>query len=314
MFKIIRGDNIKSEKDLKKYSIRTDLAIDEVKDKKIDGVRSKSRIKDTITITKVYLNEQNILGKKAGTYVTLEFDDCTDKKNKEKLIKVLTLELKKLIDIKLDDLVLIIGLGNKDCTPDSLGPLTVKNIKITNHIYMLDNLSQDYNRVSTFTPGVMGTTGLETSDIIKGIVDKVKPKLVIVIDSLASSSTSRLNKTIQLTDTGIHPGSGVENKRKEISKETLGIPVIAIGVPTVVDATIIVADTIAYIKNINTDLLGLLGTLKEEEIKELIYEILEPINSNLMVSPKEIDYIIKELSSVIATSINFTFHNRKSKK
>ena len=201
--------------------------------------------------------------------------------------------------------------------------------------------------MSAINPGVMGTTGIETSDIIASIIDKIKPDFVIVIDALASQSIERVNKTIQMTDTGIHPGSGVGNSRKEISKEVLGIPVIAIGVPTTVDAVTIVSDTINYMykhfsytkENINnpsnklmisspnylkknirinkkdkSKLLGMIGNLDEQETRQLIYEVLSPVGYNLMVTPKEIDFLIDKLSYIIGEGINKSLHKNIDKK
>lgn len=331
------------EVDLSKYQIRTDLAIDYVEDKvKLKGVKHKTDSINGITVTNVELDEINDLNKKKGKYITLEFVDVTDSKNADKVCKTLTLVLKKMLKINKDSFGLIVGLGNDKSTPDSLGPLVVNDIVVTNHLYILNEMSSNYSRVSAINPGVMGETGIETSDIIESVVNKIKPSYLIVIDSLASKSIERLNKTIQITDTGIHPGSGIGNKRKEISYETLGIPVIAIGVPTVVDATVIVSDTINFIyknyafnkeylnnpksrltfNNVNylnkeikenkkekQELLGLVGTLNEEELQKLIFEVLNPIGYNLMVTPKEIDFIIEKLSNVISNSINNSIHD-----
>lgn len=332
-----------NEVDLSKYQIRTDLAIDEIEEKvKLKGVRSKSKKIDNINITEVVLDEENSLCKKAGNYITIEFDDITDSDNSKKVTNALITVLKQVLNIKKDSYGFIIGLGNDKSTPDSLGPLTVSNIIVTNHIYLLDKLDEDYQRLSAISPGVMGQTGIETSDIIESIVKRIKPDYLIVIDSLASKSMERLNKTIQITDTGIHPGSGIGNKRKEISYDTLGIPVIAIGVPTVVDAAVIVSNTINFIyknyefnknytnnpkskltfNNVNylkteikenkyekEKLLGLVGTLDENELEMFIYEVLNPIGYNLMVTPKEIDFIIQKLSMIISNSINMVIHN-----
>ena len=329
--------------DLSKYQIRTDLAIDYVEDEvELNGVKHKTEIIDGIKVTNVELEEVNALNKKKGKYITLEFDDVTDNSNRKNIIKTLTFVLKKLIRPKKNSFGLIVGLGNDKSTPDSLGPLVVNNIIVTNHLYLLNELSDNYKRVAAFSPGVMGETGIETSDIIKGVVNNINPSYLIVIDSLASKSIERLNKTIQITDTGIHPGSGIGNKRKEISIDTLGIPVIAIGVPTVVDATVIVSDTINFIyknyafnkeymndpkskltfnnvnylnKKVKVDsldkekLLGLVGTLSEEELQTLIYEVLNPIGYNLMVTPKEIDFVIQKLSEIVSVSINNSIHN-----
>jgi len=336
-----------NEIDLSKYQIRTDLAIDYVEEKQeLKGVRHKTKIIDNIIVTDVELSKDNVLNKKQGKYITLEFEDVTDKNNKEKVIKVLTPILKKILKLNKDSFGLIVGLGNDKSTPDSLGPLVVNNITVTNHLYILNELSEGYKRLAAINPGVMGETGIETSDIISAVVKKINPSFLIVIDSLASKSIERLNKTIQITDTGIHPGSGIGNKRKEISFETLGIPVIAIGVPTVVDATVIVSDTINFIyknyafnkeymnnpkskltfNNINylkkdlkenkkdkEELLGLVGTLDEEELQILLYEVLNPIGYNLMVTPKEIDFVIQKLSDVIANSINNSIHDIDNK-
>lgn len=331
------------EIDLSKYQIRTDLTIDELeKDSKLKGIKIKDRVINEIKITDVYLEEDNALGKKKGKYITLEFEDITDSENASRVSEVLIEVLTEVINIKKDSYGLIVGLGNDKSTPDSLGPLTINKIIVTNHIYLLDELSEEYRRLSAINPGVMGETGIETSDVIDAIVSKIKPDYLIVIDSLASKSIERLNKTIQITDTGIHPGSGIGNKRKEISFDTIGIPVIAIGVPTVVDAAVIVSDTINFIyknyefnKNysnnpkskltfnnvnyLNNDivenkeekekLLGLVGTLNEEELEMFIYEVLNPIGYNYMVTPKEIDFVIQKLSNVISNSINNVIHS-----
>ena len=331
------------EVDLSKYQIRTDLAIDYVEEKqKLKGVKHSTEIINGITVTNVILSENNVLNKKKGKYITLEFEDVTDKDNRDKIINVLTHVLKEMLKLNKDSFGIVVGLGNDKSTPDSLGPLVVNDIIVTNHLYILNELSSNYKRLSAINPGVMGSTGIETSDIIDAIVKKINPSYLIVIDSLASRSIERLNKTIQITDTGIHPGSGIGNKRKEISFETLGIPVIAIGVPTVVDASVIVSDTINFIyknyafnkeymnnpkskltfNNINylnkdikenkkdkQQLLGLIGTLNDEELQILLYEVLNPIGYNLMVTPKEIDFVIQKLSDVISNSINNAIHD-----
>lgn len=326
------------EVDLSKYQIRTDLAIDYVDEKKeLDGVKYKTDDINGIKVTNVKLEDINVLNKKKGKYITLEFEDVTDKSNREKITYTLTLVLKKMLKIKKNSFGLVVGLGNDKSTPDSLGPLVINDIIVTNHLYLLNEMSSSFKRIAAINPGVMGETGIETSDIIESVVNKIKPDYLIVIDSLASKSIERLNKTIQITDTGIHPGSGIGNKRKEISFDTMGIPVIAIGVPTVVDASVIVSDTINFIyknyafnkeymnnpkskltfNNVNylnkeikenkedkKNLLGLLGTLNDEELQKLIFEVLNPIGYNLMVTPKEVDFVISNLSNIISKSIN----------
>ena len=327
------------EVDLEKYDIRTDLIDELITDTNITEV-------DDIKVNNIYLTKKQakLINKQEGRYITISFKDITDYNNKEKIKKIFSNELSKLLkDLKLlNKSCLIVGLGNIKSTPDSLGPLSIENIITTKHIYDLGELEDGFNIVSSFVPGVTGNTGIETSELIKSIISTVKPGYVIVIDSLASSSIERVNKTIQITDTGIHPGSGVGNSRKEISKNSLNIPVIAIGVPTVVDATIIVSDTIEYMQkhyvfnkkyqknpiskltissninylkeNINItrddklELMGLLGYFTNEEIKTLIYEVLNPIGYNLMVTPKEIDFVIDKLADIIGNGINHSLH------
>lgn len=330
--------------DLKKYEIRTDMAIDLTeKDKKT--FKPLSYIKDGVKISWLELDKNNNIGKKEGTYLTLEFNDVTDDDSKKIISKVFMEEFKKMLNVvgyKKNMKTTIIGLGNAKSTPDALGPFSTDKIIVTKHFFdMKIDVDKSFSNVSAFYPGVTGTTGIETSDFINGVVKEVKPDLIIVIDALASSSISRVNKSIQVSNAGISPGSGIGNKRKEVSKETLGIPVIAVGVPTVVDAVVIVADTINYMtknyvynksfqnkkssKFINKPvnylngkidvteddkktLLGLVGTLNERELKDLTYEVLTPIGYNLMVTPKEVDFVIERLSDVISYGINHSLH------
>ena len=337
---------MKHEINLSNIDIHTDLAIDVIdKISSLDGVKQVIKNVDGISITDVKLDKKNSLNKKEGNYVTIEFDDVTDTTNYNKVKGLVKMELSCLLskmNIKDTDTCLFIGLGNAKSTPDSLGPKVSKDVIVTKHIYDLGELDSKYRVVSVISPGVSATTGIETSDIVDSIVKKIKPNFIIAVDALASGSIDRVNKTIQMTDTGIHPGSGIGNARKEISESTIGIPVIAIGVPTVVDASVIVADTINYMykhyafnkeysknpkskltfnnvnylnKNIviNTkdkeDLFGLIGKLNTEEIKILINEVLNPIGYNLMVTPKEIDFVIDRLSTLISSSVNEILHN-----
>ena len=336
------GHNI----DLSNYKIRTDLAIEAIDNKKIKGITSKKIIEDGIKVTEVMIDEEasQIINKKKGNYITIEFEDVTDYENGKKVEKKFSSELTKLINklnIDKDASCLIVGLGNSKSTPDSLGPLVINNVLVTNHLFELEEVTDGYRRVSVLVPGVMGQTGLETSEALSSLVDKFKPNFLIAIDALASQSIERVNKTIQMTDTGIHPGSGIGNSRKEISYETLKIPCIAIGVPTVVDAITIVSDTINYMHkhytysklNINNPLnklmayspnylkenitlnkkdketlLGIVGTLEENEVKQLLFEVLTPIGFNLMVTPKEVDFLVEKLSLIIGNGINKALH------
>lgn len=324
--------------DLSKYSLRTDLIIEH---KKNDNYHTTKEVIGNITVEKTINNQHK------EHYTTISFDDVTDRDNFQKVEQVFTINLKKYledINLKEIDPVLIIGLGNEKSTPDSLGPKTVKQVLVTNYLFELGEVEPGYQKTSSFAPSVTSITGIETSRAIKSLISTTEAKLLIVIDALAASSINRLNKTIQITDTGIHPGSGVGNNRKELTKNTLGIPVIAIGVPTVVDATTIVADTFKYIikhfsyklnninnhklklvppdkqnylnenssldDNIKKDLLGEIGNLNESDFKQLINEVLLPINYNLMVTPTEIDFIIEKLGLLIGNGINKSLHQK----
>lgn len=336
---------MKNRINLTNFNIRTDLIIDnQLRNESL----STKNIHDNLKVTTVAVDEKlaKELNKKQGTYVTIEFQDVTNHEDKKEIEKVLTAEINNLLNdnyITEEDECLIIGLGNQKSTADSLGPATLENILVTRHLFELNaNSKEGIRSVSAIIPGVMANTGIETYDIITSIIKKTAPKFVIVIDALASSSIDRINKTIQLTDTGIHPGSGVGNNRKEISLETIGIPVIAIGVPTVVESSILVNDTIDYIfnhlsyikdhydenklvfsrgKNYKNEVKkktlsreekikvsGILGSLEENEKKELICEVLNSIQYNLIVTPKEIDFLIDCLSEVISSAINHSLH------
>lgn len=332
--------------DLNVMNMRTDLAIDEVNNEELEKLKEEKENGIKVFTVDVTKENQDKFNKKCGKYITISFDDVTDYNNSINVEEVFTSELKKMIEshnIPSSASCIIIGLGNEKSTPDSLGPLSINDIIVTNHLFSLGiNVEDGFRVVSAFNPGVMGQTGIETSDIILSLVEKLKPDFLIAIDSLASSSIERVNKTIQMTDTGIHPGSGVGNSRKEISYEKLNIPVVAIGVPTVVDANVIVSDTINYMykhyafnkeflknpisklvpngvnylkKDVNIkesdkkDLFGIIGTLSDDEFKELIYEVLTPIGYNMMVTPKEIDFVIEKLSDVIGNGINKALHD-----
>lgn len=213
--------------------------------------------------------------------------------------------------------VLIVGLGNWNVTPDALGPLVVENVMVTRHYFELmpGEVSPGYRPVSAIAPGVLGTTGIETGEIIQGIVEKSKPDLVIAIDALASRSLERVNTTIQIADTGIHPGSGIGNKRKGLTLDTLGVPVIAVGVPTVVYASTIVNNAFELMhkhfqqQTAHTgEILGILDQMKEDERLLLVKEVLSPLGHDLLVTPKEIDEFIEDIANIIASGLNAALH------
>ncbi len=361
---------MKDSLDLSKYSIRTDLAVEaremalaeraktvqnEENLSQIEGVIIKEKEEDGMKISIVEITKQaeEAVGKKQGRYLTIEVAGIRqqDSELQQKVAKVFAQEFAhflKMLGISETASCLVVGLGNWNVTPDALGPSVCENLLVTRHLFQLqpENVEEGFRPVSAFAPGVMGITGIETSDIILGVVEKTKPDFVIAIDALAARSIERVNSTIQISDSGIHPGSGVGNKRKEISQATLGIPVIALGVPTVVDAVSITSDTIDYIlkhfgrelkegnrpsksltpagmsfgekkKLTDEDLpeeqqrktfLGMIGVLPDEEKRKLIYEVLAPLGHNLMVTPKEVDVFIEDMANLLANGLNAALH------
>lgn len=332
--------------DLKNKGYRTDLVIDEITREKDTNLSSKILEKTkNVTVEEVIIDEKTNCNKKKGIYETISFTDITDKNNfkevEELAIKTLKNMLNKL-NISSNAKILVVGLGNASSTPDALGPKTLDHVLVTRHLFLLGDVEEGYRNVASFKPSVTGVTGIETKDLIEGIKEKIKPDILIVIDALASSSIERLNKTIQITSAGISPGSGVGNNRLEISQDTLHIPVIAIGVPTVVDGATIVENTLQLLlkkisyglenkeneklklvpitnqnylnhtkelsKEQKEDLLGMVGLLDEQELKSLILEVLLPVNYNMMVTPKEIDYLIEKLSLLLGNMINKSLH------
>lgn len=336
------------EIDLKNINIRTDMIVDTI-DTSSDNSDIKSYKKefDNVSVEEIIIDKKSseIYKRKDGIYKTITFKDITDKDNFKRVEKVLIDEIRDLMDklkISNDASCLIIGLGNNKSTPDSLGPKCIENVLVTRYLFDLGEVEEGYRNTSSFTPGVTGTTGIETKKLIEGVVNVSKPDFLIIIDALASSSIERVNKTIQITDVGIAPGSGVGNNREELNSKTFNIPTIAIGVPTIVDAVTIVSDTFKYmmrqfnykLENLDNKklkfvdelhqnylneegelsfenrekILGIVGTLKDDDLKKLIYEVLSPIDYNLMVTPKEIDFIMEKLSLLIANSINKVLH------
>lgn len=356
-----------NELDVAKYNVRTDLAVEahqivleeeekkEKKSKSIDGVIVKEKNVDGVKVTAIEITEEAAerLGKKAGKYLTFEAQGIRKKDTalQEKVQEVFANEFYKFMEslgIKKEHSCLVVGLGNWNVTPDALGPIAVENLLVTKHLFSLapEQVQHGFRPVSAIAPGVMGITGIETSDIILGVIEQTNPDFVIAIDALASRSIERVNTTIQISDTGIHPGSGVGNKRKELSKETLGIPVIAVGIPTVVDAVTITSDTIDYVlkhfgremkesnkpsraltpagmtfgekrtlteddlpsKEKRQAVLGMIGNLEEAQKRQLIREVLSPLGHNLMVTPKEVDVFIEDMANVIAQGLNAALH------
>lgn len=306
------------------YNFRTDMA-DERKDiykkannlENIPGIEtSESTVTDNIKTNIVKItNEQGeqAIGKPIGTYVTVDIKNlklATDE-DIQKASDVVKDELKKIIDSHCEsqDEILVVGLGNQFVTPDSLGPKVVSEIEVTKHFikYTPQYVVEGTRSVCAIAPGVLGTTGIETSEIIRGIVDKVQPKMLIVIDSLASKSIERISSTVQISDTGIVPGGGVGNAREELSEKSIGIPVIAIGVPMVVESAVLVNDCLdLFICKLQNEAKSndYLNELKEKDNYEEIKESLNPTGYNMIVTPKEIDDLIENMKDIVSTAIN----------
>ncbi len=290
----------------------------------IPGVKSETVTADEdITITRVEvvspLGENNI-GKPIGNYITLEVPGISDgDKQYEEQVKVhLANEIRRLVQLNDNSLVLIIGLGNWNVTPDAVGPKVVEKVLVTRHIfeYVPEQVDERMRQICAVAPGVLGITGIETGEIVKGIVDRVKPDLVIAIDALASRKTSRIGNTIQVADTGINPGSGIGNKRMGLTKETLGVPTLAIGIPTVVYAHTIGRDSLEMLltelvdqATNNNNFTQLLNGIDEEHLDRLVGEVLTEALGDLVVTPKEIDLLIDDAAGIIADGINLAIHN-----
>ena len=309
-----------------KINFRTDLALErrDIFKKsnnldEIDGIDAEEKVIDeNLKVSKVKITNSNgeqAIGKPIGDYITIDIKNLkiADEEEIQKSAEILSNELKQIIDKHIDykDDILVAGLGNLNVTPDSLGPKVVSDIDITRHIikYMPQYIDENARPVSAISPGVLGTTGIETLEVLEGVIDKIKPKMLIVIDALASRSIERISSTIQLSDTGIVPGAGVGNTRKELSKKTLGIPVIAIGIPTVVESAVLVNDCLdLFIEKLQEEAKSneYLNNLKEQDNYEEIKEALNPYDYNMIVTPKEIDELIKNMASIVARGINLS--------
>lgn len=316
------------------YQIRTDLALETQEQKQEENVELKGvrfleeKIDPDLVISTVVIETENgakLMEKPKGTYITIEAgnmdeeDEGYHREISEQLAKVVM----NLLPVKKEDYsVLVVGLGNREVTPDALGPRVVDNLFITRHII------REYGKyafgegtvphISSIVPGVMAQTGMESVEIVHGIMKETKPDFIVVIDALAARSTRRLNRTIQVTDTGINPGSGVGNHRHGLNQKSLGVPVISIGVPTVVDAATIVNDTMSNLitamsqsKQLHT-IGNSLDELNEAEKYELIRELLSPNLNAMFVTPKDIDESVKRLSFTISEGLNIAFHSKET--
>lgn len=307
------------------FSVRTDLAVEakeiyQKQNNEMPGVEVEEISEGDIKITQVrVVNDvgEKMMGKPKGTYITIDMPRFThyDSEIMDEVSKALGSSLSNMINLDDSMTALVVGLGNWNVTPDALGPKVISKLMVTRHLKQLipDQIDEGIRPVCAMAPGVLGLTGMETGEIIKGVVDKIKPNLIICIDALASRKMERVNSTIQVGNTGISPGSGVGNKRMEISEKTLGIPVIAIGVPTVVDAATMANDTIDMVldemigqSKQGGEFYNMLKSIDKNEKQRMIQDILDPYVGNLMVTPKEVDLVIDSVSKVIANGINIS--------
>lgn len=294
--------------------IRTDLAVEmhemckkTAENKDFGGIDTDEYGENGVYVTAIKIKDKNgekILGKPIGNYITIDAPEIKfSEQVYENACRQIAETIRSLYKITDSTKTLAVGLGNKLITPDALGPTAVSRLMITNHVktHIPEFDGGAYSSVCAIVPGVLGTTGIETVDIIKGVADKVKPDLVIVIDALAARSVDRIATTFQISDSGINPGSGVENKRPAINEQTLGAKVIAVGVPTVVDAATVASDCIdAAMKNAGYD---------ASEMSGKIREILGKNSGNMMVTPKDIDLVTERAAKTVANGINLALHD-----
>jgi spore protease len=286
------------------------------------GVDIENAGDDGIKITRVRIvspQGEDAIGKPMGNYITIEIPGLreNDQTLFENASKELAKELVPILKLNEKSTILVVGLGNWNVTPDSLGPKVVSSMMVTRHLvqYVPEEIDRGIRPVCAVAPGVLGITGIETGEIIRGIVDRIRPDIIIAVDALASRKMERVNTTIQIADTGISPGSGVGNKRMELSRKTLGVPVIAIGVPTVVDAATLANDVMDLILDSmikqapqGKDFYRMLGSIDREEKYAMIQKVLRPYVGDLIVTPKEIDSVVERIAKVIANGLNIALH------
>lgn len=302
-------------------NINLDLAIEASEavrgqaQKEIPGVSEEKEKFAHSTVTTIKILDttgEQLLGKPQGAYITIEAPDL--KNNAPEVHQEISAVLAQKINCLLQELnlnekasVLLVGLGNWHATPDALGPEVIKKSLVTRHLHHFapEELQGGLREVSAIAPGVLGITGIETAEIIKGIVERLKPDVIIAVDALAATNLERISTTIQLASTGINPGSGIGNKRAGINYATMGVPVIAIGVPTVVHAAVIAFEVF------NLTIAGnpyLTQQITEQKMHDIVKQILKPFDGQLTVTPKEIDELISNISTAIANGINDGLH------
>jgi spore protease len=317
---------------------RTDLAVEIKELHKLtedDGFIEEEVTLKGISISRVKVvaeKAEKILGKPKGTYITVDFNGAfSDDETHTNAVDITAQEISSLL-YKKDEAqdknkgVLVIGLGNAHLTSDAIGPKTVENLVVTRHLKEhVPELfkSLELKETSALAPGVLGQTGIETAEIVRAAIEKVKPEAVIIIDALASRRLSRLCSTIQISNTGITPGSGVGNNREEISEKTVGVPVISIGIPTVVDAATLTADTISIAleklkeqcdKEDEDEIIKILNSFNNNDGSEIIRKSLSPYDLNLIVTPKDIDALMQKSSKLLGLALNKALHGGLSQE
>ncbi len=308
----------------KAFNIHVDLAVEAHEivrgetGREIPGVIVDREKYENTTVTIVKIVEEDaeqLMGKPRGNYITIEAPALRDnnREAQQEVAEVLAEKLKSLFNLPENANILLVGLGNWNATPDALGPKVINQSMVTRHLYKYapEELQGGLRSVSALAPGVLGITGIETAEIIKGVVEKIKPELIIVVDSLAAGSVERIATTIQIADTGISPGSGIGNKRSGINLETMGVPVIAVGIPTVVNAAVIAQVTVEHFleKLQNTPVLNqIYKNLRPDSTHQVINDVLQPFAGNLTVTPKEIDTLISNTSKIVAGGISMALH------
>jgi spore protease len=297
--------------------IRTDLAMEATEaygQQQPPGVNVINEVIQGIRKTKVTITTpegEQALGKKMGTYVTLETKELAhgDAIIDENCSKTLAEEIKTMAGEALNGTILVVGLGNHMVTPDALGPAVCDMVFVTRHIheYAPEAVDQRMGNVSAISPGVLGVTGIETGEIIEGVVDHIKPTLVIAIDSLASRSMDRIRTTLQLGNSGIAPGAGIGNKRKALDQESLGIPVLALGVPLVVYASTVAQDLLeAAMAKTPQD------TRIQARMRDILQGMMDVEGADMIVTPKEIDKVVHDLARIISDALNIALHKNLS--
>ena len=306
--------------------VRTDLALEAREFAgQADGVPGLAMDVEQIeamTVSRIHVSSEEAsrrIGKALGQYTTIEVPDLRhkDPELQERVAGQFAEEMKRFLHIAEDATVLVVGLGNWNVTPDALGPLVIEDLFVTRHLFSVipDALEKGFRSVCGLAPGVLGLTGIETSEVVMGVVQRVRPDVVIAVDALAARSIDRVNTTIQIADSGIHPGAGVGNRRKSLTKETLGVDVISVGVPTVVDAATIASDAMdLLLKELDARVPGnaagkILNQFTFEQKRALISEVLQPLGNNLMVTPKEIDEFVQDAAHLVAIGLNVALHD-----